>query len=127
MPIQAPENSNITLPFEKFWGWLQAHRNCIVRAGTPEAILFDHEEYHWDILSEDDATHVLQLVKGKELVAELVVIASDVAFVQGSATDAQEHVFECIVETPSSRDVAYHFVMAHRYEDEQTGGRHWTH
>ena len=26
-----------TLPFEKFWRWLEAHPNCITRAGTADA------------------------------------------------------------------------------------------
>ena len=30
-----------TLPFEKFWNWLVTHPNCILRAGTPEAVLYD--------------------------------------------------------------------------------------
>ena len=30
-----------TLTFEKFWTWLGGHANCIVRAGTPEAVLLD--------------------------------------------------------------------------------------
>ena len=38
-----------TLPFEKFWMWLQAHANCILRAGTPEALLSDPEDYHWHL------------------------------------------------------------------------------
>jgi hypothetical protein len=127
MPIQAPESATVTLPFDKFWAWLHAHRNCIVRAGTPDTMLFDHDEYHWDILRDDDTTHVIQLAKGKELVAEMLVIASDIVFVQGTSNESQEHIFECVVETPSARDVAYHFVMAHGFEDDTPDGRRWTH
>ena len=29
----------LTLQFEKFWHWLQAHANCILRAGTPFWVL----------------------------------------------------------------------------------------
>ena len=31
-----------TMAFQKFWTWLQGHVNCIVRAGTPESVLFGH-------------------------------------------------------------------------------------
>ena len=41
-----------TLTFPKFWTWLQGHVNCIVRAGTPEVVLFDHDDFHWTLLAE---------------------------------------------------------------------------
>jgi hypothetical protein len=127
MPDPVSDTASVTLPFEKFWDWIKAHRNCILRAGTADAILFDHDDYHWEIFHEDGATHIVQLAKGKQLVGELVVIAGDIAFVQGSANEAQEHVFECVVELPTSREVAYHFVMVHGFEDEAPAGRRWTH
>ena len=33
-----------TLTFDRFWRWLKRHPNCIVRAGTPDATLFDQED-----------------------------------------------------------------------------------
>jgi hypothetical protein len=122
----APQTS--TLPFEKFWAWLQAHANCILRAGTPDAVLFDHEDYHWHLAAEDDTTLLVQLVRGKEMVGELVVLSSDIAYVQSEPGDAEEHVFECVVETDAAREVAYHFVMAHEFDEaELKSGRPWTH
>ena len=34
-----------TISFDTFWRWLGGHVNCILRAGTPEAVLFDHEDF----------------------------------------------------------------------------------
>jgi len=42
-----------TLSFDKFWAWLAGHANCIVRAGTPEVVLLDHDDFHWTLIAED--------------------------------------------------------------------------
>ena len=118
----------LTLPFDKFWSWLQAHANCILRAGTPDAILFDQDEYHWHLASEEEATLLVQLVKGKDLIGEIVVLANEIAYVNSVGGDNEEFVFECVVETPSGREVAYHFVMTHEYDaEEPSSNRRWTH
>jgi hypothetical protein len=119
-----------TLTFDKFWTWLQAHVNCIVRAGTPEAALFDHEEFHWTLTVEDERTYVVQVARGKELVGELVVYPSEIAYVQTEPGEQEgEWLFECIVEGEAAREVAYHFLMAHEYEADHraTGAEKWKH
>lgn len=117
-----------TLPFEKFWSWLQAHANCILRAGTPEAVLFDHDDYHWHLAAEDEATLLVQLVRGKDLVGEMILAAGEVAYVQCEPAENEEFIFECIIENEASREVAYHFAMAHGYDEtEAPSTRRWTH
>jgi len=37
------EHAAATLSFQAFWTWLQAHPNCILRAGTPEVVLYDDD------------------------------------------------------------------------------------
>lgn len=122
-------NPPVTIPFENFWAWLMAHSNCIVRAGTPEAMLFDHEDYHWHLAAEDEQTLIVQLVRGKELVGELVVFAAEIAYVASEALEGEEEfVFECIIETESIREVAYQFVLVHEYEEAaHAQSRRWTH
>jgi len=122
-------NSPITLPFEKFWSWLTIHANCILRVGTQDAVLFDHEDYHWNLAADDEQTLIVQLVRGKELVGEILLLASDIAYVQGEAGENDEHLFECIVESMASREIAYHFVIAHGYDegDMNVSSRRWTH
>lgn len=129
MPLSSTESESITLPFEKFWGWLQAHHNCILRAGTPDVLLFDHEEYHWHLSQEDEATLLIQVVRGKDLVGELVVMPQDIAYVQAQPNEHDEFIFECVVESPQVRDIAYQFVMAHAYDEAEppSGSRRWTH
>jgi hypothetical protein len=108
--------------------------NCVVRAGTPESVLFDHEDFHWTIFAEDETTFLVQVARGKELVGELVVFPSEIAYVQTEPGEQEgEFVFECVIETETAREVAYHFVMAHAYEAAEHprgtsgGGDKWTH
>ncbi len=117
-----------TLQFDQFWRWLGGHVNCILRAGTPEAVLFDHEDFHWTILTEDEQTRVVQVARGKELVAEMVVFPAEIAYVQAEQGDHEgEWVFECVIEGENAREVAYHFVMAHEYESGEHKSEKWTH
>lgn len=128
MPQSQSESLPMTLPFEKFWGWLHAHCNCIVRAGTPEVVLFDHEDYHWHLAQEpDEHLFLVQLVRGKDLVGEMVVLSHEISFVQCTPTDAEEWAFECVIEHDGVRDIAYHFVLTHGYEDERPSRTRWTH
>lgn len=131
MPTGQTESAAVTLPFETFWSWLQSHANCILRAGTPEALLFDHDDYHWHLAAEDDHVLVVQLIRGKEMVGELVVFPSEIAYVQCEPAEpggGDEYVFECIVEGETTRQIAYHFVLAHAYDEyEPPSRRSWTH
>ena len=62
------EHAAETLAFDAFWTWLQAHPNCIIRAGTPEAVLYDDEDLHWHFTAEGSDTLVVQVLRGKRLV-----------------------------------------------------------
>jgi hypothetical protein len=120
--------SAVTLPFNKFWTWLQAHANCILRAGTPEVLLFDHEEYHWHLAAEDEMTLLVQLVRGKELIGEILILPADIAYVDSIVGESEEVTFELIAETETTREAIYHFVMAHGYDEaDQPTARRWTH
>ena len=117
-----------TLSFDTFWRWLSGHVNCILRAGTPEAVLFDHEDFHWTVVEEDENTKVIQLARGKELVGEMIVFPQEIAYVQTEPSEAEgEWMFECVIEGENAREVAYHFVMAHEYETAEHKTEKWTH
>lgn len=106
-----------TLSFEKFWSWLQGHPNCILRAGTPETVLYDDEDLHWHFTTEGPETQVVQVLRGKRLVGEILIYPADVAYVLSEAGEEdQEWVFELISESEADRISAYHFVLSHSYE-----------
>jgi hypothetical protein len=108
-----------TLPFDVFWTWLMGHPNCIVRAGTPEAVLYDDEDLYWHFAQEGPETLVVQVLRGKLLVGELLLAPEQIAYVQGSPGDgADEFVFELMTETEADRFVAYFFVLVHGFDRE---------
>ncbi len=108
-----------TLPFDRFWGWLIGHPNCIVRAGTPEAVLYDDDDLHWTFGIEDDHTLLVQALRGKRLVGELLVEGDQVSYVEAVPQDhADEHVFELISETEADRFAAFFFVLTHGFDPE---------
>ena len=80
----AKETPAAPLTFDRFWRWLMDHPNCIVRVGSPDSTLLDHDDFHWDFLEEDDGNAVVQLVKGKALVGELIINRREVLFVQST-------------------------------------------
>ena len=111
-----PSHAATTLPFETFWTWLQAHPNCIIRAGTPEAVVYDHEDLHWHFTAEGSDSFVVQVFRGKQLVGELVLTPADVSYVQGVAGEEDEYVFDLISESETDRVAAYFFVLSHGYD-----------
>lgn len=110
-----------TLPFEAFWSWLVAHPNCILRAGTPEAVLYDDDDLHWHFASEGPDTLLVQVVRGKRLMGELLLDPAHITYVQGVAGEQEgEFVFELISETETDRLAAYYFVLSHGYDVEES-------
>ena len=122
-----PLPSNV-IPFDKFWKWLLGHPNCILSAGTPEAVLYDDEDFHWHLGAEEEDTMLVQVLRGKQILGEVLIAFRSVAYVQAEQKGEEEHVFECIVEAESERVAAYHFTLSHGYTTEEaaTKGR-WVH
>ena len=118
MSTRPTETLAESISFEDFWNWLSAHRHCILRAGTGDVLIFDHDEYHWYMFIDKNGAHVVQLVRGKLLVAEMVVLGGDIVYVFAQSNAHDEHVFDCMVETPGGTEIAYHFVLAHAFESE---------
>lgn len=108
----------VTLPFDTFWGWLMNHPNCVLRAGTPEAVLYDDEDLHWYFGNEGPETLLVQLIRGKRLAGELLLAPEPVTYVQGVAGDQEgEYIFEAIEEAGGERQVLYFFVLAHGFDE----------
>ena len=108
------------LTFDRFWRWLGEHPNCIVRAGGYDTALFDHEDFHWDFLEEEDGRAVVQLIRGKGLVGELVIDRREVLFVQ-AAPDVEDAargfwLFECIGGPKDDTYSVCHFLISHGME-----------
>lgn len=111
------------LTFERFWRWLLDHPNCVIRAGSDDCTLIDHDDFHWDFLEEEDGTVIVQLVKGKGLVAELIISRRDVLFVQASVdveSATQGYwLFELIGGPKEDSYTVAHVLMSHGMEQQQ--------
>lgn len=106
-----------TLSFETFWAWVQQHSNCLVRVGTSESMLYDDEDFHWYI-GPDRSELVVQMIRGKRLMGEILVDPEKVTYIQALGEERQgEHVFEAILETPVDRMASYTFVLTHGLEE----------
>ncbi|MDH3402747.1 MAG: hypothetical protein OES32_05700 [Acidobacteriota bacterium] len=107
-----------TLSFTALWSWLQGHLGCIQRVSTPEAVLFDDDDLHW-YLGPLDGNEVVQVIRGKRLMGEIVVDPERVSYVQALGEEsAGEYVFEAISETETERVAVYTFVLVHDLDAE---------
>lgn len=112
------------LTFEAFWTWLNRHPNCIVRAGTPDSVLYDDEDLHWYLATDDDDNRIVQLLRGKRILGELVIVPERVAYVQEFPAEQQdEHSFELVAEGGDEREVAYFFVFTHGFGTDEAPNR----
>jgi hypothetical protein len=116
-----------TLPMAKFWSWLVLHPNCIVRAGTPDAVLFDDEDLHWHFESDEDGSQLVQVIRGKKLLGELAFMPSEVTYVQVEPGDSEEYRFD-LVSSDDPDSFVVQFVMSHAFdEDDRLPSGRFTH
>ncbi len=124
---KAVERSRATLDLDAFWNWLVLHPNCVIRAGSADALLCDDENFHWQFVSEENTLLIAQLVYGKRLVGEILIDRDRVAYVQSFQGEHEnEYVFELISETERERTAAWVFVMSHGPDDEPQESAHAT-
>lgn len=123
-------NETPTLTFEEFWDWVTRHPNCILRAGTQDTVIYDDEDYHWHFAVEGADTPIAQVIRGKRMVAEILIARERIAYVQGVPGDVEgEHLFDLVEESESERITAYFFVVSHPYETQDSAptGPHSVH
>ena len=110
-------DSTPTMSIDSFWEWLTAHPNCILRAGTRETAIFDDDDLHWHLTREGTETLLVQVIRGKRLMGELLIPREQVAYVQGGIGDQQgEFVFELVSSSDSVQSTLFFFVLTHGYE-----------
>lgn len=110
--------ASATLPFDAFWNWLLRHPNCILRAGTADAVLYDDASFHWFFAAEEERLFV-QVIRGKRLVGEILLDPDQVAYVESFAEEREgEFAFEAIGESATERRVICFFVLSHGFDEE---------
>jgi hypothetical protein len=112
-----------TLQFDRFWRWLKRHASCILRAGTPDSYLYDQDDLHWHLEEDEERVPVVQLMRGKQIVGEIVVETREVLFVQAvpeAGGEPGQFVFELVGGGGDEPYPVYHFLLAHGFEEEAT-------
>lgn len=124
----------LMLGFDEFWHWLQGHINCIISAGTPDAVLYDHDDFHWnlgrEVTPEGPEELLVQLVRGKQMVGEVLIPHARMTHVQVLAQGEDgEFLFECYEESDEGPLASYYFTLSHGYEilDETEPRGRWVH
>jgi hypothetical protein len=118
MPVTV--ETGTSLAFDRFWRFLRRHPNCILRAGTADSYLYDADDLHWHLDEDDDRTPTVQLVRGKQILGEIVIDLREVLFVQALPDpDGEEgqYVFE-LVGGGDEPYPLFHFVLAHGFDEE---------
>lgn len=111
--------SPTTLSLDNFWNWLLGHPNCILRAGTPDTVVFDDDDFHWQFGTED-TTLFAQVLRGKRLVGEMLMNSEAIAYVEMHGGEREDEVFfDLIVESETERVVAYFFVLSHGFDEDE--------
>ena len=114
--------SGTTLTFERFWKWLKHHPNCILRAGTPDVWLYDQDDLHWHLEEDPERHPSVQLVRGKQILAEIVLDVRDAVFVQATLDSEEDgerrYLFEVVGGDQVEPYAVYHFLVAHGFEEE---------
>ena len=111
------------MSFESFWNWLMQHPNCILRAGTPDTVLFDDDDLHWHF-AMDGAVFFTQVIRGKRLLGEIGVDSERVAYVRDLGEEPEgEHLFELIAGDEGERVALYFFALTHGFDETELPGR----
>lgn len=126
--MSQPSNLGQSLSIDAFWAWLHLHYNCILRAGGTGFLLFDQADVHWHLGTDPDGICFVQLIRGKETTAEFFFNPADVHYVQTSAGEEEQVLFECMGEDEGQTAPLCHFLLTHDYDAEELPQtRTWTH
>lgn len=121
--------------FEEFWQWIQGHTNCIISAGTPDTVIYDHDDFHWsfgrEVGPDGQEDLLVQLVRGKQLVGEMLIPHGRMTHVQAEQRGEDgEVLFECFEESTEGTLPSFYFTLSHGYDEpderEPRQGR-WVH
>ncbi len=85
-------------------------------------------DIHWHIDQEEDGLLVVQLIRGKELMSEMVAHKNDLAYVQVAPDEGEQFAFDCIGTGPDGEASLCYFIMAHGFDEEEIPSTpRWTH
>ena len=100
--------------------------HCILRCGSAETTLFDHDDFHWLFFDEEDRRGIIQMLKGKDLVGEIVIPRRSVRDVRmavdlESGTDGH-WMAELLGGSEAEPDVLFHVLLSHGFDEPPAHG-----
>ena len=114
-------SGNKPLTFPAFWEWLKDHANCIVGASWGPGALFDDDALHWVLSDQEDRRAIVQVIKGKNLVGELLIDGREIDEVEvlpdSENVQSGQFVAELLSSAADGRQSMGHIVLAHGVED----------
>lgn len=93
-----------TIPFATFWSWLKRHTGCILRIGTPDIYVNDHDLFHWMVDEDADGNPNIFLFLGKTLISELMLEARDIQFVHLLPAKDPDNPEHCLFQIIGGED-----------------------
>ena len=105
------------MSFDQFWSWVQSHPNCILRLGTIDSIVYDHEDHHWRFGVEQKGTAYVQMVRGKRIISEVLINPNEITYVSHEAGETGEEYFFDLHD--ESHRVLFYFVLSHGTDEEE--------
>ena len=121
-PLAVPTQ---TVEFDEFWTWLQGHFNCVLRAGTHDMAVFDDESLHWRFSGYDAESCLIQVGKGKVVLAEMALYPVRISYVQVTELGPDEFLYEMVYDENGVKEVTYFVVLAHDFDAEDPAKRQW--
>jgi hypothetical protein len=113
--------TNKPLTFPGFWEFLKDHANCVLGASWGPGALFDEDSLHWVLFDREDHHAVLQLIRGKNLVGELVIDPQEIDEVEISPDpenpQSGHYLAELLSSAARGREPLGHVLLAHGVED----------
>lgn len=119
-----PDDHSDVVPFDTFWRWLNLHHNCIVRASSVDCSIYDQDDLHWHLYEEPGDRRGVQLMRGKQILAEMV-IATEVVYVEVVTSPELDGHFEFhLLGGAEEMQPLYHFVLGHGLEEDDDDDAH---
>jgi hypothetical protein len=87
--------------------------------------VFDDESIHWRFSGYDQESCLIQVGRGKLVVAEMALYPVRISYVQVTELETDEYLYEMVYDDEGVKEVTYFLVLAHDVDGEDPDKRQW--
>ncbi len=116
MKRKAAQQTMEALSFDQFWEWLKNHGDCLLQVMGQESLLIDQYDFHWRLYDIDDI-RVIELRRGKDVVAEIGLLSPLIDKVVGAENSEEDFTWDLLAD--DGETVVYRITMNHGYEKDE--------